>query len=171
MEEFFKNYQFTFSAIGAISTMLAVSTALWLSLREEKVLLGTLCKIVQNYNQDGSLEDFLVIEIINLGYKPIYISSNGFNIRFLFSNKGTIKLVPKFGNLPEDENNKILNPHQRKVVTIATKQEVRDILLKVKKDINCLSFHLPTIEVVCDNQTKVRAKSSKKCLNKILKNK
>ncbi|MFM8185850.1 MAG: hypothetical protein ACKN9I_02865 [Alphaproteobacteria bacterium] len=78
MEEIFKNYQFTFSAIGAIGSMGAVIISLWLACRTEKAKIKA--KLIIENKGDASIynADFIAVEIINKSSFPIYIELDSF---------------------------------------------------------------------------------------------
>jgi hypothetical protein len=78
MEEFFKNYQYTFSGIGAIASAGAVIISLCLTFRTEKAKIKA--KLIIENKGDGSIysADFIAVEVVNKSSFPVYIESDSF---------------------------------------------------------------------------------------------
>jgi hypothetical protein len=78
MEEFFKNYQYTFSGIGAIASAGAVIISLCLTFRTEKAKIKA--KLIIEHKGDGSIysADFIAVEVVNKSSFPVYIESDSF---------------------------------------------------------------------------------------------
>lgn len=83
MEEFFKNYQYTFSALGSIGTLFAVTVALYFGYKAattNKTKLSASISIYNPYVVDSqgiyntdAKQEFLVVTITNTGLLPIEI--------------------------------------------------------------------------------------------------
>ncbi len=98
MEEFFRDYQYTFSALGAAGTLLAVIVSLFFGLKsfnntkiQLKATLGIRLLI-------GIEQRYVTINIVNTGLIPLKIEVFFFSFYFPFKNVGWICKPLDFGN-------------------------------------------------------------------------
>ena len=120
MEDFFKDYQYTFSAMAAIGTMLAVIISLWLSSNQHrsKIVAGVGKRVMDQKNgvmiSDALYTvEYVTVHISNVGLMSVSIPYQLFYVKIPFSKK-----VAVFNTMDSKHNNQSLVPQKNYPVKI-----------------------------------------------------
>ncbi|MDA0782888.1 MAG: hypothetical protein O2970_11950 [Proteobacteria bacterium] len=99
MEEFFKNYQYTFSAFGAVGTLLAVIISLYFGYRALKTQQTQIKAFLNIYElTEPNTPEYLAVNITNVGLIAVSISSSFFCFRLPFSTTAFLVIPLDSGN-------------------------------------------------------------------------
>ena len=105
MEEFFKNWQFTSSALSAIGTILAVIVSIYLAYRATRNQRSQIRASIRRYAIAGAITNsptYITANITNIGLIPIRIGFSFCHIRRPFKKSGWL-MLPLDG-FNEDKN-------------------------------------------------------------------
>ena len=125
MEDFFKDYQYTFSAMAAIGTMLAVIISLWLSSNQHrsKIVAGVGKRVIDLKN-GVMISDALYTDVKNtVEYVTVHISNVGLMsvsipYQLCYIKKPFSKKLLVVGTMDSKHNNQSLVPQKNYPVKI-----------------------------------------------------
>ena len=125
MEDFFKDYQYTFSAMAAIGTMLAVIISLWLSSNQHrsKIVAGVGKRVIDLkngvmisdalYTDVKNTVEYVTVHISNVGSMSVSIPYQLFYVKIPFSKK-----VAVFDTMDSKHHNQSAVPQKNYPVKI-----------------------------------------------------
>lgn len=168
MEEFFKGYQHTFSALGAVGTLLAVIVSLYFGYKALKTQKTQIKANLGIYNITGTDKQYLAINIRNVGLIPCTIPCFFFCFKVPFC--GTSFALNTLDSLGEDININI----KKYPYKIEAKQSELFVLSYIDavilKNINERLINFIRAEIYTDDGSAFKVKVSKKIKSEIKKN-
>jgi hypothetical protein len=166
MEEFFKNYQFTFSAIGAVGSMGAVIISLWLAgWQNRSKIKATLSRGFATC----SPQILITCLIVNKGILPVFIPNGFLALRLPFGGfengfRQILDMSPEASKYP-------FKLESKKSETFII--EERDVLSKqlqeIKKEVGWLRFYFVRVELTLTDGAVFAVKGGNKLIRSLVK--
>ena len=167
MEEFFKNYQYTFSGIGAIGSAGAVIISLWLARKQNVPKIEATFSLA--FDIQPSSPTLLSVSIVNKGILPVFIPNGFLQLRIPFGGfKNEFNKILDFSSEASKYPFK-LESRKSETFIIGEKNFLLNQFQKIKKEVGLLRFYFVRVEVAIEDGSVFNVKGGSKFIRSLVK--